>query len=207
MDTGKKVRASEFTEVKRKSNKPRKLIKGIGVNDSQYKVTRRDGLVLTKCPYYSRWISLINKCANTDFTICDDWLTFSKFRKWMEKQNWEGDRRLNLTLFRTKHYSPETACFLTRRASCAFDDKSYQKSQYPTGVTYLKDRRIYNAQCSTEGIQCTIGYSKTEAGAYKMYIDFKHAHMLVIASEHEGAVKAAMLTFADELLSVYNSTL
>lgn len=87
-----------------------KLIHGIGINDSDYKVrkTRKiktpDGKskteVLWICPFYSKWLGMIQRAGSASYkardpwydgvTVCEDWKYFSKFKAWMETQEWEN---------------------------------------------------------------------------------------------------------------------
>ena len=73
----------------------KKLVYGIGKNDADYSVSNynTDGKQ-SLCPYYSRWknILLRIKSSKTDkkfnsykgVEICDEWVYFSNFKKWME---------------------------------------------------------------------------------------------------------------------------
>ena len=74
--------------------KSKKLVFGKGINDADY-----DTKV---CPYYREWYKMIQICYSTKWqannddedldgrTVCDEWLTFSNFKKWMQTQDWEG---------------------------------------------------------------------------------------------------------------------
>ena len=89
---------------------PRKLVCGVGINDADYAVVEWEtiGYVNGKqnqkrvweCPYYKVWGSMLKRCYSDKYqeryqtykgcTVSEEWLTFSNFKNWMEKQDWEG---------------------------------------------------------------------------------------------------------------------
>ena len=74
-----------------------KLIYGVAVNDAGYKVDDLvDGKRIT-CHYYNTWKNMLSRCYGKSNTksyarcaVAEEWLTFSTFRKWMERQDYEG---------------------------------------------------------------------------------------------------------------------
>jgi len=107
----------------------RKLTYGKGINDAEYntqQMHRDDSGVLVLdwvCPYYAVWRDMLKRCfsakyknknpAYADVICCDEWLTFSNFKAWMEQQDWEG-RQLDKDLLVAGNniYSPETCVFV-----------------------------------------------------------------------------------------------
>lgn len=66
---------------------------------------------------------MLQRCYDTKFhkhrptyrgcIVCEEWLTFSNFKKWMEKQDWEGKQLdKDLLVFGNKVYSPDTCVFI-----------------------------------------------------------------------------------------------
>ena len=87
----------------------KRLVFGVGINDSDYEVYKYETIngkrkATWKCPYYERWVSMLRRCYSPrslekyptykGCTVCEEWLTFSTFKKWMENQEWE-DRHLD----------------------------------------------------------------------------------------------------------------
>jgi hypothetical protein len=83
----------------------KKMVYSVGINDAEYEVYIYDRSTtpvkqIWVCPYYSRWNTMLKraysekyKATNTSYaavTVCDEWLRFSSFRAWMEKQDWQG---------------------------------------------------------------------------------------------------------------------
>lgn len=106
----------------------RKPVHGFGINDSDYKTVlseRVDGVLIRVwgCPYYLVWKDMLMRCYSDKYleknpsysgcTVCEDWLYFSKFKLWMEKQDWkEKALDKDIKLRGNKHYSPETCIFV-----------------------------------------------------------------------------------------------
>lgn len=111
--------------MKRKSNK---LVAGVGVNDSDYPVVRFGKDINGKrsrewvCPFYKTWSAMLNRCyriANDkrynsyrETTVCQEWHTFSNFKSWMEKQDWEGKDLDKDLLTDNNQYSPGNCIFI-----------------------------------------------------------------------------------------------
>ena len=87
---------------------------GVGINDSKEPVTRKvKGKVVWRCPYFKKWSKMLKRCYSKESleenpsyancTVCEDWLTFSVFKVWMEHQLWyledEGIMLLLLLLY------------------------------------------------------------------------------------------------------------
>ena len=93
--------------------KERSLVHGVGIDDSDY-------FPETK-PIRSKWASMIERCYAgktknySDVFVCDEWLTFSNFKKWMEKQDWKNKSLdKDVMIIGNKTYSPEGCCFIPR---------------------------------------------------------------------------------------------
>lgn len=104
------------------------LIYGVGISDADYPVTKHTRVGdkskrIWMCPYYSRWSNMVKRvhckaAHKTDkiystVSICEEWLTFSNFKAWMETQDWEGKHLDKDLLGDGKSYSPETCCFIS----------------------------------------------------------------------------------------------
>ena len=117
-------------KIKEKMNK---LVCGVGVNDLPYMaqvnedVTKDGGKRILKsvfrCKYYTTWRSMIERCYSKKYlesrpsyigtSVCSEWLYATAFRKWMEKQDWQGkclDK--DIIVPGSKLYSPDTCAFV-----------------------------------------------------------------------------------------------
>ena len=130
------------------------LIFGVGVNDANY-ITRIEKVVdgkkktIWKCPFLVKWVSMLQRCYYKKYQegqptyrgcrVCDEWLTFSNFKKWMEQQEWEG-RQLDKDFLveGNKIYSPDTCMFIPQKLNNFIVTCGKIKGQYPIGVCYRK---------------------------------------------------------------------
>ena len=86
--------------------KPKKLVYGAGINDADYVVNKLETIgyvngaqkrkLIWACPYYRAWADMLKRCYSAKFqesrptyagcTVSAEWLKFSNFRAWIEKQ-------------------------------------------------------------------------------------------------------------------------
>ena len=72
-----------------------KLVFGVGINDADYVIKVKVDGGYQDCPYYLKWKEMLRRCYSNrvasyhptykDCYVCEDWLIFSNFKKWMEK--------------------------------------------------------------------------------------------------------------------------
>lgn len=152
-----------------KLNKSNKLVHGVGINDAGYMISKKEyyyedgkrkSKLMWSCPYYVRWKVMLKRCYSEkslsnhptykDCYVCTEWLTFSNFKDWMEKQDWEGkqlDKDL-LGLMSSKTYSPETCCFLDQNVNKFLIFKQSDNTSGFIGVHYDKRRYKWRVQIS-----------------------------------------------------------
>lgn len=132
-----------------------KLLFGKGYNDLEditQKSKRINGkeVVFWRDPYYDRWTNMLRRCYSENYqrrfptykgcSVCDEWLTFSNFRAWMETQDWEG-KELDKDLLSgvSKIYSPSTCGFVGKDLN-NYIIKRYSKNNLPLGVSEQKNK-------------------------------------------------------------------
>ena len=154
---------------------------GVGINDlHEHKTKYIDGDgVKVSCPFYVKWHSMLRRCYsevlhknNPSYigcTVCDDWVYFSKFKAWMEKQDWEGkDLDKDWRLLGNKVYSPENCIFIEEKLN-SFLTNSLK------GVDFHKKTGKFRARVSnpftgrTDHIGMFISYEE----AYNAYVSAK----------------------------------
>jgi hypothetical protein len=92
---------SAFIEVPatKRSIACRGVVYGVGLNDVDLMTHgKSDDGSKPRCRFYTTWANLLKRCNSTachrvqpayrNATVCDDWLTFTNFRRWMELQDW-----------------------------------------------------------------------------------------------------------------------
>lgn len=131
--------------------KPKKLVRGVGINNADYAVQRFEtiGCVGGKrkrkkvwvCPYYRAWENMLSRCYSAKYqerqpayigcTVSEEWLTFSNFKAWMEKQEWEGKQLSKDLLFEgNKVYSAENCVFVTRAVNNPTTDSKASRGEW-----------------------------------------------------------------------------
>lgn len=139
-----------------------KLIRGIGIKDIDYPITKsiktgdNKWKQIWRCPYFSRWDKLMERLGPNnphktydDKSCCPDWLYLSKFKAWMETQEWEGlDLDKDILFPGNKIYSPNTCAFVPPWLNTLILTNSQRKGVYPIGVTYVKETGKFRSQVS-----------------------------------------------------------
>lgn len=175
-------------------------VKGFGINDADYPVNKE--ILITdekgnkkrrsifRCPYYDTWQHMLARCycdklkANyptyKDVTVCEEWLTFSNFKSWMETQDWEGKHLdKDLLVDGNKIYSPETCCFLDQRINSFITESKLSKNnlELPVGVCIKKGytKKKYVAQINNPIAKKYehIGYFYTAEEAHLAWLEKK----------------------------------
>lgn len=186
----------------------RKLIFGVGINDSTYKTKYKnsDGKNVV-CPYYERWKNLLvrgysekYKTENptyADCSVCDEWLTFSKFKNWMIKQDWE-EKCLDKDLIdpSNKKYCPEKCLFVTSQINSLLLTRTAARGIYPLGVTFHKQANKFTAQLRIDNKNVNLGLYKTPLEASKVYNKRKAELIIEVANNQPPIIKKALLKHA-----------
>lgn len=172
------------------------MLYGVGINDAGYLITKEmliNGKKETvwRCPYYFRWTGMLGRCYSSklkkrhptykDVTVCKEWLIFSNFRKWMEKQDWEGkclDK--DLLVYGNKVYSPDTCIFISHEVNSLLLKSDGTRGVLPLGVRYTKKSKgMLNERTKPYSAQVTnrrenkkyvhLGYFSTPEEAHKAW--------------------------------------
>ena len=180
-------------------------------NDAGYPVTKRiDGKQRIVCLFYKRWMGMITRAYSPEFhklnpvyvgcSVCDEWLTFSNFRRWMEAQSWKGmELDKDIISPGNKVYGPDLCCFVDKATNNLFTDNKARRGKYPVGVSFYKKRKLFQAQCKDgAGKAVRIGLYATSEEARSAYILFKARVIRSVACRQEdNRVKVALFKRAD----------
>lgn len=139
------------------------LVYGVGVNDADY-VVSKEAVVngnrkhVSLCPFYSAWRGMLDRCYNKNrtaknktyegCTVCENWLTFSKFKEWMEKQDWRGKHLdKDIIIKGNKVYCPEHCAFVSGDLNAFLNSNPGNAGSLPTGVSKTPNGLRYQAYC------------------------------------------------------------
>lgn len=164
-----------------------KSIYGIEINDS---TLSSDKSVIDK------WRQMLFRCYSGEYakehptyigcTVCDEWLKFSNFERWVVEQGVRNVKKYDLDkdLFSyggEKIYSPSTCCLLPHRLNSLLVVTTSKKSGLPRGV-YRRESGKYRIILSFSTIKTYAQY-QTADEAFEAYKTAKEKHIRELASE------------------------
>lgn len=159
-----------------------KLVYGVGINDATYPIKIKD-LASGKrivCPYYTVWSNMLGRCyvENSRFKaystkyVCNEWLTFSNFKSWMEKQDWEGNVLDKDLLFDGNDvYSEKTCLFIPVAVNNFLVSRASVRGNHLMGVRISYDR--FKSYSRENGKQVHLGCYSSEIDAHIAYLKHK----------------------------------
>jgi len=194
----KEIPASKMSLAKRKP------AYGVGINNATYQVTNKHKEV---CPHYAKWYEMIKRCYSSNVhkkspcyeycSVCEEWLTFSNFKTWMVKQDWQGkDLDKDLLVKNNKVYSSETCVFIPQQINKLLTDRAIGRGMLKLGVTFNKKSRKFYAQCNDgSGKNIHLGSFDDEYVAHEAYKKYKYALIERIAKSQPSKIKEALLSY------------
>ena len=146
-----------------KLRKKNKLVFGVGINNADYNVYKYDYINgkqkrLWICPFYKTWKDMLKRCYSEKACsrqptyrgcrVCDEWLTFSNFKRWMEQQDWEDkDLDKDLLVEGNKIYSSDTCIFVDQMVNKFVNANKVSRGEYMIGVSWDKSTDKFLAEC------------------------------------------------------------
>jgi hypothetical protein len=112
-----------------------------------------------------------------DCTVCSEWLTFSNFKAWVERQDWKGKHiDKDILLFGNKSYSPETCVFVTAMTNTFITDSTSARGEHKIGARKCKNSNNFYAQCCNpfSGKREYLGAFKSDTEAHEAWRNRKH---------------------------------
>ena len=193
-----------------------KLVYGVGVNDLGYKVHvkeelpknggRRAQKTVFRCKYYAAWKRMLERCYSNKYlesrpsyigtSVCSEWLSATAFKKWMDKQDWQGkclDK--DIVVPGSKLYSPETCAFVLEATNLFVIANDASRGGLPVGVSIHKPTGKYCARCNNPftGKQEYLGLFSTPEEAHEAWRKRKHdLAQRVAATESDTRVVEAL---------------
>lgn len=164
-----------------------KRVEGVGINDIPF--SKRNDSYLT-------WHNMLRICYNNsvhkkqpmyiDCKVCDEWLTFSNFKKWFDnpengyREGYQLDKDI---IFKgNKIYSPKTCCFVPQAINCLFGFNSKKNSKLPTGVYYHHGKIESIINCY--GKNKSLGTFDTVEEAFLSYKIAKELYIKEVATSY-----------------------
>ena len=188
----------------------RKLVYGIGINDADYVTQPTINGKNVSCTFYRTWYDMLKRCYSeklrskyptyADCSVCEEWLTFSSFKKWMENQDFEGKQLdKDILIMGNRVYSPNACVFVSTQVNSLVACSESSRGKWARGVVYHKDREKFQAAISVYGKTKYLGLRDTESKAYELYVPAKAAYIREVADTQEPKVRAGLYRHAAEL--------
>lgn len=118
------------------------------INDANYAVTNSVGGKRTHCPFYIRWKNVTGRVIKDhdrsydSAKIVEDWLVFSKFKSWMQTQDWQGkELDKDILIKGNQLYGPETCVFVPRRLNTLLNTQRLTNKKSLLGTSYCQPRK------------------------------------------------------------------
>lgn len=162
----------------------KKLVEGVGINDANYEVCPRINGKVKWCPFYVTWVGMLKRVYSKKYhlkrptylgsTMCKEWLKFSSFKAWMEKQDWKGNALDKDIIVRgNKEYSPDYCMFVSLEINNILATNSSNRGSWPLGVCWHKSGKKFMSQCKINGKQTYLGMFSTPEEAHFHWQKFK----------------------------------
>lgn len=170
----------------------RKLVRGVGINDADYRTTATTTQGSWMCPLYSLWVSILGRAYSDSFHIqcptyknCNvdrRWWTFMNFRNWCLENGWISGYHLDKDFISdSKVYGPDTCAFIPQRVNVFITDREALRGDYPIGVSKWDGK--YQSSCRNPFTKKgeRLGYFNTPEEAHSAWKQKKHEHALALA--------------------------
>lgn len=170
-----------------KGHRPLKKVEGMGINDMLFSKNETAYLI---------WHNLLRRCYNRHVqekqpmykgcVVCDEWLTFSNFKKWFDnpdngyREGYQLDK--DIMVQGNKVYSPATCCFIPQAINCLFGFNSNKSSKLPTGVFYHHGNIEAIVNCG--GKNNYLGKFNTPEEAFAAYKHAKETYIKEVANAY-----------------------
>ena len=169
----------------------RGLIYGVGNVDVDYQTQIFIGEGIKRklkwiCPVYEVWKQMLRRVYSTklhdnfptyqDVSVCQEWLSLTNFKVWMDKQEYyhsiEGKLQLDKDFLcrGNREYCPEYCCFVTRKVNSFLKSKPSFAEDLPVGVYRSKGKFVANCKDPFDRYSKHLGYFSTIESAEQEYL-------------------------------------
>lgn len=197
-----------------------KLFLGVGINDADYVVQIKETVgyvdgkqkrkIIWTCPFYQKWASMLSRCYSPrvqklqpsygGVTVCDEWLTFSNFKAWMEKQDWEGKVLDKDLIGDSQLYSEDTCLFISNRVNSFIGENMV--GEFPGTSVKFNDGRVncvVSQICGADG-KLHLGVFPSQLQAHRAWQKEKiNQAKILVDTENDLRVKFALIKIISKI--------
>lgn len=163
----------------------KKLVFGVGINDSNYVVNPTVNGQVKKCKIYQTWLEMLRRCYSSEYiqkhptyvgcSVSEEGLSFMGFRAWMLQQDYEGKQLdKDLLIKGNKIYAKDTCVFISKTLNTFTIERTTPIGSLPIGVCL--DRGKFKASCSNPFTKTRkhLGRFETPKEAHLAWKQYKH---------------------------------
>lgn len=178
--------------------KNKRLLHGVGKNDSITQVWTTQSGVRVICPFYRAWKSMLERCYSRKFqerkqcylgcSVDPAWLTFSSFRDWMKSKPWDGNQLdKDLLVYGNKVYGPNTCVFISSALNNFLTDYVTKGRTVPSGVAWHNIALKYMARIRNPFTRKTehLGLFLDPREAHEAWRKRKHDFAMIYADQQD----------------------
>lgn len=170
-----------------------RLIQGRGINDMRG-LCKKNG---KSEPWYQAWVGMLQRCycekhhirrpTYIGCSVCDEWLTLSKFKLWYDENYVDGFQLdKDLLVEGNKIYGPDSCMYVSRELNNLFLEGRPTKQELPTGVHYCFERNKYVAKATQFAKSVNLGRYDTPEEAHEVYKESKRLYVLDVIEKQRG---------------------
>lgn len=197
----------------------KKLIWGVGINDSPYPVTFIKNGKRNTCPYYNRWYHILRRCYDSKFhvynpgysdcEVVDEWKVFSNFKSWMETQDWVGkELDKDFLVPGNRVYGPNTCIFIPHKVNSFLTIGRTKNSRYPLGCYYNKQCKRFVSKIEINNKKVILGKYDDPIDAHRMWQLKKIDEINNVYNEvSDDRLKKSLMRIANKILYEYENHL
>ena len=173
----------------------RRLVRGVGVNDSTYCVQPEIDGVKVMCPAYDAWKSILSRCYDKNrhekqptyagIKLSDDWRSFMSFRRWWIKNQVDGWQIDKDIIGDGIEYSPNSCVFIPQSLNKFTVGSEAIRGKWPIGVHFRVDLGKFQATCGNpiSGRRENLGFFSCPDEAHNAWLERKLQLALELKSQ------------------------
>lgn len=116
--------------------------------------------------------------------VADEWLYFSRFKAWMETQDWQGKQLdKDILVQGNKVYSADFCVFVDKKVNTFITEKKSNKGEFPAGVDFHKGKYRSQGRSVQTGKQEHLGCYDTPEEAHQVWLNFKLQQAVILADQ------------------------
>lgn len=170
----------------------RKLVYNVGENDFLGPISHKG----VKLKSYKTWLNMLSRVYGNnnelttrnycDVTVCSDWLKFSNFKEFFDKNYIEGyELDKDLISKDNKTYGPDFCCFVPRRINLLIIKSDNTRGKYPVGIHIRKDTGKYVVQLRRDNLDAIRQEFTSIEEAFNFYKISKENYIKEVANEYK----------------------